>query len=179
MPPPVPTEPVQDTVPKVNDEIAVGSDLRFQYRWWRFERTIWTLFLAIVIADIIGVFGRGPLAKAHSRTQDGTVDLQYERVERFSTPSIMTVKFGPNAVHDGKVQLWVSESIIKQLGNQRIIPQPETSVIGQNGILYTFPAMSTPASAAFALEPVSAGAFHLAMRCPGAETLHVKVFVMP
>lgn len=174
-----PTEPVADTVPKVNDEIAVGSDLKFQYRWWRFERTVWIFFLIIVLADIAGVFGRGPFAKAHDRTPDGTLDLQYERVERFHTPSMMSIKFGPDAIHDGKIQLWVSESVVKQLGNQRIIPQPESSIVGANGILYTFPATQPPASASFALEPASAGIFHLAMQCPGAQQLNAKVVVMP
>ncbi len=174
-----PTRPVEDTVPKVNDEVAVGSNLEFQYKWWRFERTIWILFLLIVIADVIGVFGRGPLAKAHVGTQDGTIDLQYERVERFSTPSIMTVKFGPDAIHDGKVQLWVSQTLIKQLGTQRVVPQPLTSTIGQDGILYTFDATTPPAMAAFALEPTSAGKSHFAMQVPGGQRLEVSIFVMP
>jgi hypothetical protein len=33
-------KPVEHTIEKVNDEIAVGSDLEFQRRWWRFERVI-------------------------------------------------------------------------------------------------------------------------------------------
>ncbi|MBV8570703.1 MAG: hypothetical protein JO319_08820 [Acidobacteriaceae bacterium] len=179
MPVNVPTKPVEDTVPKVNDEVAVGSDLEFQYRWWKFERIVWTFFLLIVIADVLGVFGRGPLAKAHARSKDGTIDLQYERVERFSTPSIMTVKFGPNAIRDGKIQLWVSQSVIKQLGNQRVVPQPLISTVGQDGILYTFPAASAPASASFALEPSSPGVFDFALQVPGAERLSARVYVMP
>lgn len=181
MPPPVssPTQPVTDSVPKVNNEVAVGSDLKFQYHWWRFERIIWIFFLLMVMADIGGLFGRGPFANAHARTKDGSLDLQYERVERSNTPSIMSVKFGPNTVHDGKIQLWVSESVVKQLGNQRIIPQPETSSIGRNGILYTFAATQVPASASFALEPAGAGMFHFALQCPGNDRLDVSVFVMP
>lgn len=72
------------------------------------------------------------------------MDISYERIERFSTPSILTVKLGQNAIHDGKVQLWVSESLVKDLGNQRIVPQPLMSTIGQGGILYTFPATVPP-----------------------------------
>jgi hypothetical protein len=175
----VPTEPVADTVPKVNDEVAVGSDLKFQYRWWRFERAVWIFFFAIVTADVGGVFGRGPLANAHARTKDGTLDVQYERVERFSTPSIMSVQFGPNAIRRGRIQLWVSESLVKQLGNQRIIPQPESSIVGEGGILYTFTATKPPASASFALEPASPGIFQIAVQCPGAQALAAKVIVMP
>jgi hypothetical protein len=114
----VPTEPVHDSVARVNDELAVGSDLKFQRRWWKFERGVWIFFTLLIVLDVLGVFGRGPLAKARMRAGDGSVDVTWERVERHGTPSYMTVHFGPAAIRDGKVRLWVSESLIKELGNQ-------------------------------------------------------------
>lgn len=38
------TKPVEDTVPKVNNEVAVGEDLNFQRAWWKVERGIWIFF---------------------------------------------------------------------------------------------------------------------------------------
>jgi len=81
-----PTQPVTDSVTKVNDEIAVGSDLRFQHRWWRFERTMWVVFVIIVVLDALGTFGRGWAANAQEKTHDGTMDVKYERIERFRPP---------------------------------------------------------------------------------------------
>lgn len=174
-----PTKPIEDSVPQVNNEVAVGSDLQFQRRWWVFERAIWILFTIIVIMDLCGFFGRGPMANARVRTTDGSIDLKYERVERFSTPSVMTVQFGPDAVKDGKVQLWVSDSLVKALGNQRVVPEPAQSAIGGGGFLYTFPANPGPASLEFGLEPIAAGIKHLEMRVPGHQELHLTVYVMP
>lgn len=37
MPTEHPTEPVQDSIPKINDELAVGTDMEFQDRWWRLK----------------------------------------------------------------------------------------------------------------------------------------------
>ncbi|HEX4810085.1 MAG TPA: hypothetical protein VH325_14195 [Bryobacteraceae bacterium] len=176
---PSPTKPVEDSVSKVNNEVAVGSDLQFQRRWWKFEKSVWIVFTAIVILDLLGFFGRGPVANSHMRTNDGTVDVKYERIERFSTPSIMTVQFGPEAVHDGKLKLWVSESLVKALGAQRIVPQPSESVLGDGGVLYTFPATSGPATAEIALEPTSPGIDHFRLRVPGREELQATVYVMP
>ncbi len=173
------TEPISDSITKVNDEVAVGSDLDFQRRWWRFERTIWIVFICIVILDVLGVFGRGWFANAERKATDGSMDVKYERVERFRTPLILAVQFGPNAIHDGKVQLWASESLIKPLGAQRVIPERASSVIGQGGILYTFPATDNPASVEFAMEPASAGVFHLALHVPGSETVNLTIGVMP
>ncbi len=172
------TKPIEDSISKV-DDIAVGSDLEFQHKWWRFTRAMWIVFTAIVIADLLGCFGRGPLANAHLRTKDGTMDVKYERIERFSTPSILRIQFGPNAIRDGKIQLWIGESFIKSLGNQRVVPQPAASVVGQDGILYTFAATTIPAGIEFELEPTAPGIYDLSMRVPAAEELKPKIFVMP
>jgi len=162
-------QPVPNSVHKVSDEVEVGSDLDFQRRWWRFER-VWILFLIMVVLDALGFFGRGWPAKAHRWSRDGTMRVKYERIERYRRPSVLTVEFGPNAIHDGKVRLWVSETLVTPLSNQRIVPQPASSVIGQAGILYTFPATTNPASVEFAMEPSSVGVYPLSLRIPGGGT---------
>ena len=173
------TEPVSDSVPKINDEVAVGEDLNFQRRWWRFERCVWILFTVLVLLDVLGVFGRGPVAKAHAEAPDGSMKIDYERVARFSTPSILTVDFGNRAIRDGKVKLWVSESIVKKLGAQRIVPQPAESVIGNSGILYTFLASEGKATVEFALTSTSPGTAELQMQVQGGSLIKLKIFIVP
>jgi hypothetical protein len=171
--------PVEDSVTKVNDEIAVGSDLEFQHRWWRFERVIWTLFGLLILADLLGFFGRGHFAKTRRSTTDGTMDVKYERIERAATPSILIVQFGPSAIHEGKVRLWASETMVKELGAQRVIPEPSASAIGDGGISYTFSAGRAPASVQFALQPLALGIHSLSLRVPGSEQMTMKILVMP
>lgn len=175
----VKTQPVSDSVPKINDEVAVGEDLGFQYKWWRFERGIWIFFAVLVALDLAGAFGRGPLAKAQIAAPDGSMNIKYERIERFSTPSILTVNFGPGTVHDGKVQLWVSEAVMQRLGNQRVVPQPLQSRVGNNGILYTFAAAELPATVGFALEPAYPGTAELKLQVPGCSEVRMKVVIVP
>ena len=79
--------PVLDSVPRVADEVAVGEDLNFQRKWWTFERIIWSFFVLILICDLLGVFGRGWLAKGKLSTPDHALTLDYERVERSATAS--------------------------------------------------------------------------------------------
>lgn len=176
---PASTKPVGDTVTKVNDEIAVGEDLDFQRAWWRVERGIWIFFLLLIIADVLGAFGRGWLAKAHQTSKDQSFEITYERIERFSTPSILRVALSPSVVRNGKAQLWVSESLVKSLGNQRVVPQPDASAIGQNGILYTFQVTGSPMFVEFALAPTSVGSNQISFQSPGFEKLDLKIWVMP
>ncbi len=179
MPAEILTEPVQDSVPQLNNELAVGENLEFQRKWWRFENAIWCFFALIVLLDVAGAFGRGPLANARKQSGDGMMDVQYERVERFNTPSVMTIHFSPSAIHDGKIQLWASENLVKDLGAARVIPQPVKSQVGNGGVLYDFDASKSPATVQFALEPPKAGLKRLVLRAAGSSNVDLDIFVMP
>ena len=116
----------------------------------------------------------------------GLMVVDYERIERFSTPSIMTIHFGPSAVQNGQIKVWVSDSVVKGLGNQRIVPQPVSSIIGNGGILYTFASTPLPDSIAFALQPADPGLVPLQIHIPGAtssdpprDQFQTKIVVMP
>jgi hypothetical protein len=171
--------PVQDSVSKIAEEVAVGEDLKFQRSWWRFERTVWIFFVALIVLDVAGAFGRGPMAHARIHSADGSLDVHYERVERSGTPSIMTVILGPAAVRDGVARLFVSNSLIDSLGAQRIIPEPASTVLGAAGLTYSFPATASPVVVRFELQPTGAGRFAFSVGLPDAAPLGAKVLVVP
>jgi hypothetical protein len=173
------SKPVEDSVAKVNNEVAVGEDLEFQRKWWRFEKGVWIVFTLILVLDLLGVFGRGWLAKQERRAADGSMDVKYERIERTSTPSILTISFSDSAIRDGHVSLYVSNSLVKQLAAQRVVPAPQSTTIGDGGLTYVFPASKTPASVEFALEPTGPGLRHFVLQVPGFEQVRADVFVMP
>jgi hypothetical protein len=173
------TKPVQDSVAKVNDEVAVGEDLDFQRKWWRFENAALVFFTLIIILDLGGLFGRGPIAKAERRTADGTVDVKYERIERTDSPSILSISFGQPAIQGGKIRLYVSNSLVKPLGTQRVIPAPQETILGDGGLTYTFPATKPPASVDLALQPSGPGIYDFTLGVVGAEQVHARIVVVP
>jgi hypothetical protein len=133
----------------------------------------------IIVLDLSGFFGRGPFAKAERRTADGTIDVRYERIERTESPSIISIRFGQTAIVDGKIRLYISESLVQELGTQRIVPAPLTSEVGNGGLTYTFLASKPPASVDLALEPTGPGIFEFTIGVIGAEPLHAQVLVVP
>lgn len=173
------SKPVENTVAKVNDEVAVGEDLEFQKKWWRFENLVWVLFTLIIVCDLAGVFGRGPIAKAHHQAADGSIDVQYERIERTESPSILTINFAQKAIQNGKIELYISNSLVKSLGTQRIIPAPQTTVVGDGGLTYEFPASRVPASVDLALEPAGPGIYNFTIAVAGGQPVNAKVWVVP
>ena len=175
-----PTKPVEDTIAKVDDAVAVGEDLDFQRKWWRFSNIIWSFFLLILIGDLLGLFGRGVLAKAKAAPANQSFVLEYERIGRAGTPSIMTIHFTPEAVHDGKLQFFLSESVIKKLGAQRISPQPASSTLTSNGINYTFLSDGTgPAIVEISLSPTFPGPQNFNLHRADGSAVTGKIFVMP
>ena len=173
------TKPVEDSVAKVNNDIAVGEDLDFQRTWWRFENAVWIIFTIIIALDLAGLFGRGPIARAQLHAPDGTMDVKYERIERTDSPSMLTINFDRDAIKDGKISLYASNSLVAELGTQRIIPAPDKSVVGDGGLTYTFAASKPPATIAFALEPAAPGIYDLTLGVTGATPVHARVVVVP
>lgn len=170
-------KPVEDSVPKINDEVAVGEDLDFQRRWWKFESAMWWIISAVLCLNFAGVFGRGLLA--HAEISNQSMDVKYERVERTGTPAILKVQFKGAAQADGRVRLHVSESIVEELGAQRVIPSPLESAIGDGGLTYTFPAEEAPGAVEFALQPPRPGIYRFTISTAGAPALSARVVVMP
>jgi hypothetical protein len=175
----VAAKPVEDLGHKVDGAVSVGEDLEFQERWWKFENIVWSIFALLLVLDLLGVFGRGWAAKAKADTSDGALHVKYERIERTMTPSVMQVRFGPNDAVDGKYKLFVSASVVGELGNQRIAPEPESSAVGQGGFVYTFPALGQPAVVSFSLEPASPGIYHWELGVPGGQMIEKRVVVVP
>jgi hypothetical protein len=173
------SERVVDRIPRVDDAVSVGEDLDFQRRWWRFEKAAWLLLAVVLIADALGAFGRGWLAQAELTAADGSMRVRYERVERTGTPSEMTIEFGPSAVHDQKVRMFASQTTVKELGAQRIIPQPIASQIGPGGITYTFSAAGSPATSSIAMQPSFPGVHHIELRVLGSEPVGATIVVLP
>lgn len=174
------TSPVEDSVPKVGEDanaVAVGENLDFQRKWWRFERVVWGMFLVILACDVLGLLGRGWLAKATAQTTGLTLD--YERVVRAGTPSVMTLTFGDEAIHEGKIRVYVSDSMVRPLGAQRVSPQPAVSAVGNEGITYTFDATRGPAVVQIALEPSFPGVHAFKVQSEGDAVIERDVVVLP
>jgi hypothetical protein len=173
------SKPVEESVAKVNNEVEVGEDLEFQRKWWRFENAVWVLFTLIIVLDLCGLFGRGPIARAERRSADGAIDVKYERIERTDSPSLLSINLGPSAIVDGKIKLYISESLVQGLGTQRIIPAPLETQVGEGGLTYTFPATKAPATVDLALQPAGPGTYPFTISVVGREPIHAKVFVVP
>ena len=120
---------------------------------------MWWMIALVLVLNFAGFLGRGPFA--HATLSNNAMLVKYERVERTGTPSILEVQFQPNTLGKGQVKLHVSQSVVNELGAQRVIPSPLDTAVGRGGLNYTFSAEEGPGSVQFALQPSKPGIFHL------------------
>lgn len=168
-------------VSRVNDELAAGYDEDFESWWWRVEIGVWVVLSICILAGLLGLTGRGVLAKHLRRTSDAGLEVKYERVARYKTPTIIQIRLSP-AVFQGKTAyLWVNRAIIEDMGTQRIIPQPLTSYPGENGIGYVFPVQEAgqPLFISLAEEPSRPGIFEQEMKTDPKHDLFMRVVIFP
>lgn len=45
-------------------ELEIEEDLDFQRRMWRLQQIGWALLVLVVVAALLGLFGKGPLSRA-------------------------------------------------------------------------------------------------------------------
>jgi hypothetical protein len=63
----------------------IYQNVKFERRWMRFERTMWMLMIALLVAACFGVFGRG--AYARTTTESGPLEVKFDRLVRACSQS--------------------------------------------------------------------------------------------
>jgi hypothetical protein len=125
----------RDTVQSLTDDERerFGFDERFEDRWWRTEVAAWMVMAVIVAAGVIGVLGRGPLARTTANA--GPLSVEYERVVRYQTPTRITV-----SIADGRpdLRIFISRSLLERVQLQSVQPLPTGSEPRSDGAVLLF-----------------------------------------
>jgi hypothetical protein len=129
--------------------------------------------------DVAGAFGQGFLAIGHAATSDASMNVEYNRLARYSTPSVVTIKFGENAIRNGAVKMWASDTLLKGLGMQHLEPAPLSTTLDGTGDLYTYASTPVPNSIQFALQPRSIGWQSVTLRLENGDQLTLRILVLP
>jgi hypothetical protein len=103
------------------DSIEVGSDLDFEKRWRRVQRVLWTVMSLVVVAGLLGLFGRGPLS--HGKAIGRSASAEFERFARFKTPAQITFLV-PGGISGSSLDVFVDAPLLESLRIEQTKPQP-------------------------------------------------------
>jgi len=163
----------------VNSVPVLEQDSAF-HRWvWRLERIAWGFMLLIVVAALLGLFGRGLLSHGHLHAADGSLDLRYDRFVQVSSETVIDISIP--ARESRLCSLWINRSYFDRVEIKQMIPNPRALELSGDGWLYTFG--PGPAGKALPVRllivPRQAGGMEGCVNTGGRTTLCFQQFVYP
>ena len=165
---------------KVNGELEVGYDQRFEKSWSRAETVGRGLMALFLVAGLIGLFGRGPLSHHTNSAEDAALAVDFEPVARSQTGTQVTLHLS-NPTESPTMDVFVGSNIGEPMGLQRILPQPVSTRLVDDGMVLTVAVTpgTRDSELRFMLQPTSLGPNQLVARLADHEPLRWTQFVVP
>jgi hypothetical protein len=115
-------------------DYPVREDMRFQDRFWRWERVAWLILTLIAAVGLSGALGVGPLS--WTKASAGPLTVHYERFQRATRLSRFTFEVAQHGAAD--LRLHLNTTFQKNFEISDIQPRPSQSGAGPDGLDLSF-----------------------------------------
>lgn len=165
--------------PKRVGAIEVDQNLDHARSLWRVQRVGWVIMLLVVIGGLLGLFGNGPLAEDHARTEGLTLD--YDRFARHGAASSLRADVGPPAVRGDTLKLWFTRDFIDGLEIESVVPEPERVETRGDRVVFAFTHTepSGPARVTFNVRPHGYWTQRARAGIDGGGSVSFRQFIYP
>lgn len=127
-------------------ELEISEDLNFQRASWKVQRVGWVVMILLAFAALAGLFGGGPLSHAVAGNLSSGIALEYERFTRLNAPQTIAFEIAPAGMEsDSVARVWIDRAWIDSNQINEISPQPASSELDADRIVYTFKVSPSPA----------------------------------
>ncbi len=148
----------------------IREDMRFQRRYWLFERIGWAILVLIAAAAAAGTFAGGPLAAAAGTGQG--FSASYERFARRGVETRLSVTLPAGRT------LWMQG--IDGFDVVRVDPEPATVRSERQGLAYDFAPGTGAGVVTFRLKPRAWGMQRVRVAAdPDARPTPLDILVYP
>ena len=165
---------------RVNEELEVGFDQRFEHIWRRAEQVGRWAMVAIVALGMAGFFGRGPFSHETAHSADSGLAVDFEPVTRSQAGTQVTFNLD-NMSQSPTVDIFVGSNIVEPMGLQKVEPQPSQIRLVDGGMIMTIavPPGTRGAKLRLMLQPQSLGSNELVAQREGYAAQRWTQFVLP
>jgi hypothetical protein len=153
----------------------LDSQLAFHRKEWRIQRIGWVLVALFLVLAVAGLFGNGPLSRAHTDNRSGRVD--YERFTRYGLSTDVVVT--PVASAHGVIRVTISADYLEAFRVERITPEPGAVRMTGPDILYEFASAAPGASISFHLRPQRLWRHSATVTIDGGTRLDISQLTYP
>ncbi len=140
--------------------LQIGDDLDFVRRTWKFQRAGWVVMALVILAALLGVFGKGPLSTARVGEAGQALSVEYHRLWRYRKPDDITLHLGSQATTGREARVWLASDYVDKLEIEYITPNPDRVIAGSDRVIYVFNLAQPgqPVSITFNFSPQHVGA---------------------
>lgn len=162
-------------------DLEIDEDLAFQEREWRVERFGWVALGLVVALAALGLFGHGPISWTSASTDDGSLEVEFERFGRRGGTQDLLVEAAASEVKDGVWEIELSLGYVESVDIDSITPEPESVEAVEGGIRYTFtqPELGVDLEATFSVTPEGMWSHGGEIRFAGGPSIRVHHFLFP
>ena len=166
---------------KSRTDLELDEDEAFQRRQYIVQRIGWLLMLAVVIAALVGVFGRGPVSRKFVRSSDQSLSVQYERFARSQAQTELKLTVSKNSLTGRTLRLRLDRQYMSKFEVVEISPEPEQTDLSSDAmtLVYQVPKRDGPLLVKLILEPTEFGSVEGTAGVEGKDPVLFKQFVYP
>lgn len=167
--------------PGIAGGLEIDQDLALERRGWVIERVSWALMLLVVLAALLGLFGRGVLSHASAADARGTLRVEYERFARVRAPATMRVHVAPDAARGDTVVVWLDRAYVEHVEVVRVLPDPDRVTLDGDRVEYRFaaPQRPQPVTVTLDLEPEQFGRKRAWVGLRGGDSVRIAQLIYP
>jgi hypothetical protein len=119
-------------------DLQIDEDLEWERGEWKFERIGWAVMALIILAALIGLFGRGPLSSQTAGDENGEFWVEYERFVRYNSPEEVHVYVDPQFVQDDQLRLVIEGDFPHSNQLNEISPTPDSVELSSGKQIYVW-----------------------------------------
>lgn len=165
---------------RVNDELEVGFDQKFERKWLWGQRVGRIVMVLFTVAGLAGLMGRGPYSHRTVAAEGTGLKVDFEPVARSQTTTQVTLHVS-NPTTSPTEELFIGSNTVEPMGLTRMIPDPVLTKILPNGLMMTVavPPGTQDAEFRLMLTPVGIGPIVQTARLNDRLVLRWQQIVLP
>lgn len=162
-------------------DLQINEDIAFQEKEWTAQRVGWAAMILIVLLAAAGLFGHGPISWTSAATDDGDLEVSFERFGRRGGSQAVTITAAASAATSSSWEIDVSRDYTGAVQINSVTPQPDSVETIQGALRYTFPQAEPGADleVTLSITPDTLWGASGDIRLAGGEPVTVRQFFFP
>jgi hypothetical protein len=162
-------------------EFQIDADLAYQERIWRAQRIGWLVFVALIIAALIGLLGPGPLSSTSAGAPADGLWIEYDRFARQDAPTTIVLHADRRLARGDEIGLVLSGDAVRGLELTSTTPPADGSGVAHDGVVLRFRTDRQPGTLTIVLhvKPQRMGLHSSRIGLAGGPAYDIRQWIFP